>query len=501
MSAYDEFNELVKDIYRLGALQGHLGWDQETIMPPKGAEVRGEILAWLAKERHSRIVDSNLGQLLTTLEAETGLNADQNANIREMRREYDKSAKLPSDFVSQFAKTRSQALLSWQKARSNSDFSLFEPHLQKLVDMTRQKIDYYGIKTTAYDVLLDEYEVAMTVTDYDPLFAGLKEKLVPLLQKILNSQKLNPQQHLPDNLTFPISQQTKFCEKVSLNMGFDFEAGRMDASTHPFSAGLWPGDTRFTTRFDEKDPFSCLYAVMHETGHALYEQGLASEFAFTPRGQAVSLGVHESQSRLWENQIGRTEAFWQVALPWFRELFPDCPQWDAKQLNKIANKVSTGFIRVEADEVTYNLHVMIRYEIEKMLFNGDLTVKQLPQAWNSMFEQWFGIKVPDDSMGCLQDIHWSMAAFGYFPTYTLGNLYAAQLLESMSADLGDIDQIIADGDWSSLLQWLRPRIHQQGSVMTPTQLIESATGKAPSPDAFIRYIESKYSELYSLDKN
>ena len=284
-------------------------------------------------------------------------------------------------------------------------------------------------------------------------------------------------------------------------MGFDFEAGRMDASTHPFSAGLWPGDTRFTTRFDEKDPFSCLYAVMHETGHALYEQGLAREFSFTPRGQAVSLGVHESQSRLWENQIGRTEAFWKVANPWFRELFPDSPQWDAKTLNKIANTVSTGFIRVEADEVTYNLHVMLRYEIEKKLFNGDLTVKELPKTWNNMFEEWFGNKVPSDSEGCLQDIHWSMAAFGYFPTYTLGNLYAAQLLESMSDDLGDIDQIIAQGDWSSLLQWLRPRIHHQGSVMTPAQLIESATGKPPSPDAFIRYIESKYGELYSLDEN
>ena len=321
------------------------------------------------------------------------------------------------------------------------------------------------------------------------------------MQKILQSQKINPLPQLPTDLTFSIAAQTEFCEKVSTNMGFDFEAGRMDASTHPFSAGLWPGDTRFTTRFDEKDPFSCLYAVMHETGHALYEQGLAREFSFTPRGQAVSLGVHESQSRLWENQIGRTEAFWKVANPWFRELFPDAPQWDAKTLNKIANSVSTGFIRVEADEVTYNLHVMLRYEIEKKLFNGELTVKELPEAWNNMFEEWFGETIPDDSQGCLQDVHWSMAAFGYFPTYTLGNLYAAQLLESMSVDLGDINQIIAEGDWSSLLQWLRPRIHHQGSVMSPAQLIESATGNPPSPDAFIRYIEGKYGELYSLNLN
>ncbi|MGY8735742.1 MAG: hypothetical protein ACKVHN_06765, partial [Candidatus Poseidoniales archaeon] len=257
MSAYGEFIELVKDIYRLGALQGHLGWDQETIMPPKGAEVRGEILAWLAKERHLRIIDSNLGELLTKVEAETDLDSDQSANVREMRRVYDKSIKLPSEFVSEFAKARSEALLGWQKARADSDFSAFEDQLQKLVDMTKQKIDYFGITTTAYDVLLDEFEVGMTVEDYDPLFAGLKEKLVPLLQKILHSQKTNPVPKLPEGLTFSIAAQTEFCEKVSTNMGFDFEAGRMDASTHPFSAGLWPGDTRFTTRFDEKDPFSC----------------------------------------------------------------------------------------------------------------------------------------------------------------------------------------------------------------------------------------------------
>ena len=410
-----------------------------------------------------------------------------------------KASKLPSEFVAEFAKTKSAALLAWQQARSESNFDLFRDTLQKLIDMTKQKIEFYGIETTPYDVLLDEFEVGMTVNDYDPLFDGLKQRLVPLLHKIMKAKEVTPDPVLPEEMTFSIEGQTEFCTKVSNAMGFDFEGGRMDISTHPFSAGLWPGDTRFTTRFDEKDPFSCLYAVMHETGHALYEQGLSREHSFTPRGDAVSLGVHESQSRFWENQIGRTPSFWHVTLPWFKQQFPDSPDWTPEDLNKIANSVTPGFIRVEADEVTYNLHVMLRYEIEKQIFNENLSVDDLPKLWNSMFEEWFGLEVPNDTKGCLQDIHWSMGAFGYFPTYTLGNLYASQLLQAMSEDLGDIDTIIESGDWSSLLDWLRPRIHEEGSKWTPSELIENATGIPPSPEPFLNYVEEKYSKLYNLD--
>jgi carboxypeptidase Taq len=498
MQAYSAFIERVKDIHRLGALQGHLGWDQETIMPAKGSEARSDILSWLAAERHTRLVDDEMGRLLTQLEQSLELDDDQQANVREMRRAYDKAIQLPAEFVAAFAKAKSEALLSWQKARAESDFLSFLPQLESLIDMTKKKIAYYGGEKNPYDVLLDEYEVGMKVTDYDPLFAGLRARLVPLLQNITEAQITRPDPTLPEGMRFSIEAQTEFCLKVSEAMGFDFSAGRMDASTHPFSAGLWPGDTRFTTRFDEKDPFSCLYAVMHETGHALYEQGLARIHSLTPRGDAVSLGVHESQSRFWENQIGRTTAFWETALPWFREHFPDAPDWKPEELNRIANTVSKGFIRVEADEVTYNLHVMLRYEIEKKIFNENLPVSDLPATWNAMFEEWFDVQVPNDTMGCLQDIHWSMGAFGYFPTYTLGNLYAAQLLESMQSDLGDIDTLVSSGDWSSLLQWLRPRIHEQGSKMSPAELIEYATGSPPSPEPFLRYVEAKYGSLYGL---
>jgi len=466
-------------------------------MPAKGAQARGEMMAWLAGQRHQQLTDARTGELLSALE-DANLNADQAANVREMRRMHDQAVCLPKSFVETFAQARSEALVAWQEARSASDFEAFKPSLERLIALTREKINLLGVTSTPYDVLLDEYEVGMTVDDYDPLFAGLKARLVPLLQAITTAQSSTPDPILPEGLRFSVDAQKAFCKAVSANMGFDFDAGRMDASTHPFSAGLWPGDTRFTTRFDEADPFSCLYAVMHETGHALYEQGLDHDHRFTPRGGAVSLGVHESQSRFWENQIGRTQAFWRAALPWFNEAFPDAPQWDEEDLNQLANRVERGFIRVEADEVTYNLHVMIRYEIEKQLFNGDLAVDDLPAVWNRMFKEWFNLDVPEDRLGCLQDIHWSMGAFGYFPTYTLGNLYAAQLLEAMSEDLGDIDAMVSSGDWEPMLAWLRPRIHMRGSQVSPAQLIEDATGSPPNPEPFLRYVEEKYRALYNL---
>ena len=490
-----EFMKRVNNLYRFSALLGHLGWDQKTFMPAKGAESRGEMMAWLAAEGHSRLCDPEFGNLLSELEA-NDMDNDLASNVKEMRRQYNQAVKLPSDFVSQFTRARSDALIAWEQARAKSDFSLFSSHLKTLISLTRQKIEYLGVQDTPYDVLLDDYEMGMTVADYDPLFVGLKSRLVPLLQEITNSEVKFPK--LPKEMLFSADEQEEFCLRVSRNMGFDFEAGRMDQSTHPFCAGIWPGDTRITTRFDEKDPFSCLYAVMHESGHGLYEQGLPKEHSFSPRGQSVSLGIHESQSRLWENQIGRTTAFWRIALPWFKEEFPDFPDWDAKTVDLLVNEVKPDYIRVEADEVTYNLHIMLRYEMEKLIFNQELSVEKIPETWNQMFEDWFGIEVDKDSNGCLQDIHWSMGAFGYFPTYTLGNLYAAQLLETMSKQLGDIDTLIESGNWSGIQVWLRENIHQKGSQSSATELIEEITGAAPSPEPFLNYVENKYRRLYKL---
>ena len=491
------FISKVKDIYRLNGIRGHLGWDQETIMPKGGAASRSDILSWLAAEVHKRMTDPELKELISEL-AESGIDQDLSSNVREMKREVDKALLLPESFVQEFAKARSEALLTWQKARQESDFSLFQSSLENLVEMTRKKIEYLPKKDTPYDTLLDEYEVGMTVADYDELFEGLRVRLVPLLAKIMEAKKNMSIPKLPSEMKFSEQAQTRFCQKVSEAMGFDFDYGRMDASTHPFSAGLWKGDTRFTTRFDEKDPFSCLYAVMHETGHALYEQGLHPKHSLTPRGSAISLGVHESQSRFWENQIGRTSEFWEVVLPWFKEEFPDSPDWTSAELNLIANQVDTSFIRVEADEVTYNLHIMLRYEIEKKIFNEGLEVSEIPKVWNQMFQDWFGITPSNDTEGCLQDIHWSMSAFGYFPTYTLGNLYASQLMNKIEEELGSVSAMTKSGDWSKMLAWLKEKIHEKGSLLTPSELIESATGKPPTSDDFLDYLEEKYGKLYSL---
>jgi carboxypeptidase Taq len=499
MSAYAEFIQTTEDIYRLSAIAGHLGWDQEVLMPQKGGQARGEMMSWLAKEKHQKLTSETYGNLISTLEQDSTLSEDEKSNVREMRISYDKAKALPVEFVSRYAQLRSNSLRAWQEARAKSDFSLFLPHLKELVEMTKEKIAFYPPTDTPYDALLDEFEFGMKVSDYDPLFSGLKGRIVPLLQAIIEAKKHRDSIQLPSGMVFSIESQTRFCTEVSKRMGFDFDAGRMDQSTHPFSSGLWKGDTRFTTRFDESDPFSCLYAVMHETGHALYEQGLPHEYAYCPRGQAVSLGVHESQSRFWENQIGRTDSFWKVVLPVLKKEFPELPDWDAETLNLLANDVEPGYIRVEADEVTYNLHIMIRYEIEKLIFNENLPLEDIPQVWNSMMKDWFDLDVEDDANGCLQDIHWSMGAFGYFPTYTLGNLYASQLLDAMSKEIGNVTTMIESGNWLPILEWLKDKIHNHGSLFTPAELIEHATGQPPTAEPFIKYLEKKYAALYRLD--
>lgn len=498
-----EFLERVKVWQRINAIAGHLSWDQETLMPPKGAKSRGETLAWLASESHRHITDPDLERCLEELESRLESiqsdDPDLACIVIRMRRSVDQACKLPAALVIELTKTQSEAMQIWQQARAKSDFTIFAPVLGKIIDLTKQKMKYLGGESATYDILLDEYEIGMTIEDYDPLFSGLRQRLIPLLEKIVQASKAKSGPTIPTGMEFPLLAQESFCKEVSQLTGFDFEAGRMDPSTHPFSAGLWAGDTRFTTRYDLHDPFSCLYAVLHETGHALYEQGLPEEYTLTPRASAISLGIHESQSRFWENQIGRTSSFWSVVLESFKRHFPKFPsEFNAEDMNRIANHVEPSFIRVEADEVTYNLHVMLRYEVEKKIFNEDLSVDEIPKVWNELFEQWFGIEVKDDAHGSLQDVHWSMAAFGYFPTYTLGNMYAAQLFAKMDEELGSLTDIIESGDWSIILAWLREKIHQHGMMYGPSKLIEHATGCPPSPDAFLDYVETKYSRIYGL---
>lgn len=498
MEAYEELLARLKDIDLISQIGGLISWDQEVLMPPKAAVLRAEQLAWISKTGHEKLTDQRIGVLISQLESENGLDDVEMANVRLARESYDRATKLPTEFVEEMAKHRSRAQISWTEARASDDFSIFRDDLAKAVELARAKADYLGYDALRYDALLDLYETGLTVARVDPLFAGLRENVAPLIRAVMDRGR-RPDISWIENNSWPQEAQEKLSHSVAEAIGFDFGAGRRDASTHPFCGGPNPDDVRWTTRYNESDPFGSLYGSMHETGHGTYEQGRRRDLDFQPAGQANGLGVHESQSRLWENQVGRSREFCEWALPLWKECFPENMEGvGVEELWQAVNLVEPSLIRVEADEATYNLHIMIRYEIEKMLIGGDLEVDDLPDAWDEMYEEFLGIRAPNRALGVLQDIHWSMGAFGYFPTYTLGNLYAAQLLEAARDDLPDHDSQIKRGDFQPLLDWMRSKVHNRGSILMPAELIEEATGDSPSPDAFVRYLGSKIERLYGV---
>ncbi|MDE0706933.1 MAG: carboxypeptidase M32 [Candidatus Poseidoniales archaeon] len=498
MSAYDELLERLRDIDLIGQIGGLVSWDQEVLMPPKAAGLRAEQLAWISKTGHQRLTNPRIGELLDELEVTDGLNDVQTANVRLARESYDKATKLPTEFVEEMAKHRSKAQISWSEARAKDDFSIFRDDLAKSIDLARRKADYLGYDELRYDALLDIYESGLTVARVDPLFAGLRDNVAPLIKAVVESGNRPDISWVEDN-SWEQPGQEALSQGVSEAIGFDFSAGRRDASTHPFCGGPNPDDVRWTTRYSESDPFGSLYGSMHETGHGTYEQGRRRDLDFQPAGEANGLGVHESQSRLWENQIGRSREFCEWALPMWQKHFPqNMDGVDSEALWQAVNLVEPSLIRVEADEATYNMHIMIRYEIEKKLIAGDLEIDDLPDAWDDMYEEFLGIRAPNRTLGVLQDIHWSMGAFGYFPTYTLGNLYSAQLLAAARKDLPDHDEQMRCGEFGPLLDWMREHVHQRGSILEPADLIEEATGSPPSPDAFVDYLKDKVEQLYGV---
>lgn len=498
MSAYDELLERLRDIDLIGQIGGLVSWDQEVLMPPKAASLRAEQLAWISKTGHQRLTNPRIGKLLDKLETTDNLDDVQAANVRLARESYDKATKLPTEFVEEMAKHRSKAQISWSEARAKDDFSIFRDDLAKSIDLARRKADYLGYDELRYDALLDIYESGLTVARVDPLFAGLRDDVAPLIKAVVESGNRPDISWVEDN-SWEQPGQEALSQGVSEAIGFDFSAGRRDASTHPFCGGPNPDDVRWTTRYSESDPFGSLYGSMHETGHGTYEQGRRRDLDFQPAGEANGLGVHESQSRLWENQVGRSREFCEWALPLWQKHFPqNMDGVDSETLWQAVNLVEPSLIRVEADEATYNVHIMIRYELEKKLIAGDLEIDDLPDAWDDMYEEFLGIRAPNRALGVLQDIHWSMGAFGYFPTYTLGNLYAAQLLAAAREDLPDHDEQMRRGEFTPLLDWMREHVHQRGSILEPADLIKEATGSPPSPDAFVDYLKDKVEQLYGV---
>lgn len=502
MDSYQHLVNLSKAIKTLEGASQVLSWDQETHMPKDAGPVRGEQLEAMAgiihREKTSEKFSQALEQLIdlkTGTIKISGLGFAKEAALREWHRDYKHNISLPSAFVEEFAKTTSQAQLVWRVAKEKEAFHHFAPFLEKIVDLCRQKAEFLGYQDHPYDALLNLYEPSITTKDLDSLFSQLKASLVSLLKKIA----LKPQvdcSFLEGN--FSEKKQQTLSKKLLKAMGYDLRRGTVDFSAHPFCIGIHPRDCRITTRIDRKNFLSNLLILLHEGGHSLYEMGLPEEEYGTPLGETISLGMHESQSRWWETRIGHSKAFWSYFLPQVQKTFRSSPL-DQLSLNTFyqgINKVTPSFIRVEADEVTYSLHVILRYELEKALIEGSLSIRDIPEAWNGKMQELLGLTPSNYSEGCLQDVHWSIGAFGYFPSYTLGNLYASHFFEAFEAANPHWEEQISKGEFSFMRDWLRENIHRHGRCYTSLELLKKVNGKTFTSEAFCHYLEKKFLSIY-----
>jgi carboxypeptidase Taq len=506
--AYEELVRRTKDYSLLGSCAGVLGWDERTYMPPQGAANRAEQMALLARLGHEMLTDPRIGELLSSVESSPLVgDADSVAavNVREVRRSYDRAVKLPKELVAEIARVTSQAEPVWAEARrasrddpSGKPFAVFQPWLDKIVALKRQEAQAVGYDGgVPYDALLDEYEPGARTADIAATFASLRQELVPLVGAILASGR-KPQRQILER-EYPVDRQQVFGESAAAAIGFDFAAGRLDVTTHPFCSGMGPGDTRITTRYNARHFNDAFFGILHESGHGIYEQGLDPVHVGTPMGGAVSLGIHESQSRMWENFVGRGRPFWDYFFPRARQTFLTALRdVSPDDFYFAVNDVQPSFIRVEADEATYNMHIILRLELEQAMVRGDLKPADVPGAWNEKFRQSFGLTPATDAQGCLQDVHWSMGGIGYFPTYTLGNMYAAQFMEQARRDLGDLDADFRRGDFGGLKAWLNEKIHRPGQRHRANDLCRRVTGGPLSPKPLVHYLRAKYTPLYGL---
>ena len=499
---------ILKELLEASHLQGIealLGWDQETYMPEGAGAARSEQVAYITTLMHSKLVGEPIKNALEELiDLDTGelrimtLSDRETRQLKEIWRDYRQESLLPTDFVTDLAKHASVSQQAWVRARKDNDFAFFEPFLTKMVQLQKEKAKYLAVGATPYDSLLDQFEPDMTSEKVAGLFKEIRARLVPLIANIrevkhrVNGSVLTRE--------YDVDTQWDFGMAMLQAIGFDSNIGRQDRSAHPFTTSTHPTDVRTTTRLRENDLKSALLSTLHEGGHALYEQGLPVEEYGNPLGQSISLGIHESQSRMWENLVGLSPSFWRFAYPKLQAKFPDqLRNTDRDMFFAAMNRVRPSLIRVEADEATYNLHIMLRFEIEKMLINENFPVAELPQLWNEKMEEYLGVRPTTDSEGVLQDVHWSFGAFGYFPTYTLGNLYSVQFYNQARRELPGLDDSCARGDFSGLLGWLRKNIHAVGRGRKAEELVLELTGQELSAQPFMDYLEAKYKSLYSID--
>jgi carboxypeptidase Taq len=496
--AYDELIRRVREETLLTSCEALLEWDEETYLPAGGVENRSEQLAMIAGLLHERGTDSRIGDLLSELEA-SDLVADAHSpvaiNVHKLRREYDRYLRLPRRLVEDVARTTALAQTAWANARADARFEAFRPWLAKIVALKRAEAECVGFAHEAYDALIEDHEPGMDSTMLARLFDALGRELVPLAAEISESRRQAGRLPGP----FPVEVQRSFGEAVAVAVGFDARRGRFDLGVHPSCNGIGPGDCRLVLRFDPGDFAGGLLTILHEVGHGLYEQGLDPIHYGTPMGEAASVGMDESQARFWENRVGRSRGFWRYFFPRARKLFPEALRGVGLDRFLLAvNAVRPSLIRVNADEVTYNLHVLVRFELERALISGDLDSADVPEAWNAAYRRYLGVEPANDKEGCLQDGHWADGLIGYFPTYTLGDVFAAQLFASAEAELGSLEQQFAEGEFEGLVGWLGRKVYKEGGRYPAAKLIEVVTGSPPSHRPLLNALRSKYSALYRL---
>ncbi|WP_075617716.1 carboxypeptidase M32 [Paenisporosarcina indica] len=499
MENTEKFLEYVKKMQAYSEAINLIYWDLRTGAPKKGIDQRSQVIGTLSSEVFGMQTSDELAKLLEELEKNlNSLDPITKRTFEVVKKEYDKSKKVPAEEYKAYVILTSKAESVWEEAKEKSDFALFMPYLKEIVETTKRFITYWGVKeNNPYNTLLDEYEPGMTTEILDQVFGELRKKIVPLAKKIVDSS------HQPDTTFlfkhFPKEKQKLFSLEILKQLGYDFEAGRLDETVHPFATGLNRGDVRITTKYDDHDFRSAVFGTIHECGHALYEQNISADLEGLPISSGTSMGIHESQSLFYENFVGRNENFWTHNYACLQAYAPE-------QFGHVAvedflaaiNESKSSLIRIEADELTYPLHIMIRYEIEKGLFNGDLKVENLPQIWNDKYEEYLGVRPTNDAEGILQDVHWSGGAFGYFPSYALGYMYASQLKAAMLKDLPNFDELCATGDLEPIKLWLTDKVHRHGSMKKPLEILQEATGEGLNASYLAEYLEEKYGRIYQL---
>lgn len=492
----DEFKKHLSNIEYLNSATGVLYWDTRVGIPKKGIPYRGQVLGYLSEEQYKLETSDKMKEFIDYFSSCGELDDVTRSMVENARKNYDRTMKIPAQRYKEYVIASSESEAAWEEAKNKSDFSIFQPHLQKMIDFNKEFIGYWGYKETGYDTLLDFYEPELTVSKLDTVFGELKGSVINLLDRIIKTGMDTSCSSFKKS--FSKAEQWDFCSYILHKMGFDFDAGRVDESEHPFTINFNNKDVRITTHYYENEFTSAIFSCIHEGGHAIYEQDIPDDLSGTLLAGGASMAVHESQSRFYENLIGRSREFWAYFYPEVIKRFPQFKDVSYEEFYRGINTIKPSLIRTEADELTYNLHIIIRYEIEKLIFSGNVEAGELPQIWNRKYAEYLGIEPKNDREGILQDMHWSAGNFGYFPSYALGNLYGAQFFNTMTSDIPDIRKRVENGELDAVHSWLKENVHKYGSVYKPSELIKKVTGEELTARYFVDYLNQKYKDIYSL---